>query len=197
MAHTLSHRVSSEARPRTKRSGRPSPPCSTTALCEATHRGAGRRGPTAEHGQCAYGRRQHVPLLPRGVGPGRSVRGVHLSLPRVDTPRERRTAAPARRAVCGTPTSANRRQLEAAESGHVAAREFGWLAPPSGVIPGHGVPIPGISSCPAALFVVPQGAAARSGVTDRSRVHVGAGQRDTKRRPFADEAEVSLGRQRP
>ena len=35
MAHTLSHRVTSEARASDQRPGRPSPPRSTTALCEA------------------------------------------------------------------------------------------------------------------------------------------------------------------
>ena len=53
-----------------------------------SHRGPGRRGPPAEHGRCPCRRQQHVPLLPRGVGPERSVRDLHVPLPRVASPSE-------------------------------------------------------------------------------------------------------------
>ena len=83
-AHTLRNRVTSEARGSDQARG-----STITARLDdgplqgIRIEGPGRRGSPAEHRRCHCRRRQHVPLLPRGVGPERSVADLHVPLSRV------------------------------------------------------------------------------------------------------------------
>ena len=65
-------------------------------LCAACASSLCGRGPPAEHGRCGGRGRQHVPLLPGGVGPERSVCRLLVPLPRIGA---RRPGRVTRRAV--------------------------------------------------------------------------------------------------
>jgi hypothetical protein len=71
------------------------------------HRGRDRRRTPAEDDRCACRRRQQVPLLARGLGPERSICGVHVSVPRLGTRSGSgpRPAPPARRGVPQRPAA--------------------------------------------------------------------------------------------
>ena len=88
IARTPRNRMTSEGTARTKSAGRPSRPALDDGPLQGTRIEAevveGRPPSTVD---VACRRQQHVPLLPRGVGPERPVRDVHVPLPRVDAPR--------------------------------------------------------------------------------------------------------------